>query len=62
MGNLVLIQYVCTKRLMSDCEGIKHPPGNINYKSLLACNTVSLYSAVQTSSKILCLRFNLFEV
>lgn len=24
--SLVLIKYVYTKRLMSDCEGIKHPP------------------------------------
>lgn len=60
--SLVLIKYVYTKRLMSECEGIKHPPGNINYKSLMAHNTVSLYSAVQTSSKIPCLKFNLLEV
>lgn len=23
---------------MNECEGIKHPPGNINDKSLMACN------------------------
>lgn len=47
---------------MNECEGIKHPPGNINYKSLMVCNTVSLYSTVQTSRKIPCLRFNLLTV
>lgn len=60
--SLVLIKYIYSKRLMSEYEGIKHPPGNINYKSLMACNTVSLYSAVQTSSKILHLKFNLLRV
>lgn len=23
---------------MNECEGIKHPAGNINAKSLMACN------------------------